>query len=128
MLKYPIPKEKRIHLIRLYYHLATLPGMPTHIIATASDSLQSLTRSRKKSSIEDLRLPWKPLFNILKQDLFLTRRQFEIRFVHTSFLLISYLMAITVKHRGIWDTLLIMSDASSTPLPSTRCYPPLFPC
>jgi len=78
MLKYPIPKEKRIHLIRLYYHLATLPGMPTHIIATVSDGLQVLTRSKKKVTIDDLRLPWKPLFNILKQDLFLSRRQFEI--------------------------------------------------
>lgn len=84
MLKYPIPTEKRVHLIRLYYHLATLPGMPTHLIATASDSIQSLTRSRKKLSIKDLRLPWKPLFNILKQDLFLTRRQFEIRLVLAS--------------------------------------------
>ena len=81
MLKYPIPKEKRIHLIQIYFHLATLPGMPTHIVATVSDGLQVLTRSKKKLTIEDLRLPWKPLFNILDNDLFLSRRQFEIRYV-----------------------------------------------
>ena len=81
MLKYPIPKEKRIHLIRVYFHLATLPGMLTHIVATASDGLQTLTRSKKKLTIDDLRLPWKPLFDILDNDLFLSRRQFEIRFV-----------------------------------------------
>jgi len=79
MLKYPIPKEKRIRLIRVYFHLATLPGMPTHIVATVSDGLHVLTRSKKKLTIEDLRLPWKPLFNILADDLFLSRRQFEIR-------------------------------------------------
>jgi proteasome activator subunit 4 len=81
MLKYPVPKEKRIHLIRVYFYLATLPGMPTHIVATVSDALQVLTRSKKKLTIEDLRLPWKPLFNILENDLFLSRRQFEIRCV-----------------------------------------------
>jgi len=81
MLKYPIPKEKRIRLIRIYFHLATLPGMPTHIVAAVSDGLHVLTRSKKKLTIEDLRLPWKPLFNILDDDLFLSRRQFEIRCV-----------------------------------------------
>jgi proteasome activator subunit 4 len=79
MLKYPIPKEKRIHLIRIYFHLATLPGMPTHIIATVTNALQLLARSKKKLSVDDLRLPWKPLFNVMTQDLFLSRRQFEIR-------------------------------------------------
>ena len=78
MLKYPIPKEKRIALIKVYYHICTTPGMPTHIVSTCSDNLQVLTRSKKKLSIEDLRLPWKPVYNILNKDLFLTRRQFEI--------------------------------------------------
>ena len=81
MLKYPILKEKRIHLIRIYFHLAILPGMPTHIVATVSDGLHVLTRSKKKLTIEDLRLPWKPIFDILDNDLFLSRRQFEIRYV-----------------------------------------------
>lgn len=81
MLKYPIPKEKRIHLIRVYFHLAILPGMPTHIVATVADGLHVLTRSKKKLTIEDLRLPWKPLFDVLDNDLFLSRRQFEIRCV-----------------------------------------------
>jgi proteasome activator subunit 4 len=85
MLKYPIPKERRIHLIRIYFHLATLPGMPTHIVATVSDGIHFLTRSKKKLTIEDLRLPWKPLFNILDNDLFLSRRQFEIRYVIPDF-------------------------------------------
>lgn len=81
MLKYPIPKEKRIALVKLYYHICTTPGMPSHIVSTCCDNLQVLTRSKKKISVEDLRLPWKPVYKILSKDLFLTRRQFEIRWV-----------------------------------------------
>ncbi|OBZ79723.1 Proteasome activator complex subunit 4 [Grifola frondosa] len=78
MLKYPIPKDKRIALAKLYFQICTTPGMPNHIVANCADSLQVLTRSKKKMSIEDMRLPWKPIFKILSKDLFLTRRQFEI--------------------------------------------------
>ena len=80
MLKYPIPKEKRIALAKIYFHVCTTPGMPTHIISACSDNLQTLTRSKKKLSIDDLRLPWKPIYNVLSKDLFLTRRQYEIRY------------------------------------------------
>lgn len=52
-----------------------------HIVSTCSDTFVALTRSKKKVSIEDLRLPWKPIYDILSKDLFLTRRQFEIRWV-----------------------------------------------
>ncbi|TFK57485.1 hypothetical protein OE88DRAFT_1651225 [Heliocybe sulcata] len=78
MLKYPMSKEKRVALARLYYHMSATPGMPTHVVATCVDGFRALTRSRKKVSIEDLRLPWKPVYKILSKDLYLTRRQFEI--------------------------------------------------
>lgn len=81
MLGYPIPKEKRKKLATLYYHICTTPGMPTHILATCSDNLHTLLQSKKKLNIDDLRLPWKPVYNILSKDLFLTRRQFEIQCV-----------------------------------------------
>ncbi|KAI0308000.1 hypothetical protein B0F90DRAFT_1813347 [Multifurca ochricompacta] len=77
-LKYPIPKEKRILLVDLYYSMCTTPGMPLHIVATCSDALEILTRSKNKLSIQDIRLPWSPVFDILRHDLFLTRRQFEV--------------------------------------------------
>ena len=80
-LRYPIPKEKRILLVKLYFHLCTTPGVPLHIIAACSDALDTLTRSRKKLSVQDLRLPWQPLLQALRSDLFLTRRQFEVRCV-----------------------------------------------
>jgi proteasome activator subunit 4 len=79
MLKYPIPKEKRIRLAKIYFHLATTPGQSSNVLAICADGFRELTRSKKKLSIEDMRLPWKPLYDILSQDLFLTRRQFEYR-------------------------------------------------
>ncbi|KAJ7666434.1 hypothetical protein B0H17DRAFT_1162542 [Mycena rosella] len=77
MLKYPIPKDTRIKLAKLYWYLSTTPGMPSHVMATCADGFKSLTESTKKISIKDLRLPWRPVYEILSQDLFLTRRQFE---------------------------------------------------
>lgn len=77
MLKYPFPKEKRIRLAKLYFHIATTPGMPTQVMAVCADGLSNLTRSKKKLNIDDMRLPWKPIYDILRKDLFLTRRQFE---------------------------------------------------
>ncbi|KAF8640852.1 hypothetical protein AX17_000500 [Amanita inopinata Kibby_2008] len=77
MLKYPIPKEKRIKLAKLYFHLSTTPGMPTQVMATCADGFKWLTRSKKKLSVDDMRLPWKPIYNLLSEDLFLKRREFE---------------------------------------------------
>ncbi|KAI0322289.1 hypothetical protein OF83DRAFT_1094493 [Amylostereum chailletii] len=77
-LRYPIPKEKRIQMVKLYFYLSVTPGMPLHVVATCADALDTLTRSKNKLSVDDLRLPWTPIMNILQQDLFLTRRQFEV--------------------------------------------------
>ncbi|KAI0034951.1 hypothetical protein K488DRAFT_76958 [Vararia minispora EC-137] len=77
-LRYPIPKETRILLVKLYFGVCTIPGMPLHVVATCCEQLGDLTRSHNKLSIQDLRLPWLPLFQMLRDDLFLTRRQFEV--------------------------------------------------
>jgi len=77
MLRYPIPKVKRIQLAKLYFHVATTPGMSITIVALCEDTLDTLIKSKKKLSIADMRLPWKPIYTILSEDLFLKRRQFE---------------------------------------------------
>ncbi|KAF8898398.1 hypothetical protein BD779DRAFT_1607219 [Infundibulicybe gibba] len=76
MLKYPIPRDRRIQLARIYFYVSVTPGVPTQIIATCADGFKGLTKS-KKITIKDMRLPWKPVYDILHADLFLTRRQFE---------------------------------------------------
>lgn len=79
MHKYPIPKDKRIALVHVYYELCVTPGMPAQIVAIAAEGLLVLTRSKKKLSIEDLRLPWKPIYDLLSKEVFLSRRKFEIK-------------------------------------------------
>lgn len=77
MLKYPIPKPKRIQLAKIYFHLCTQPGLSTQIVATCADAFKLLTKSKKRLSLNDLRLPWKPIYDILSADLMLPRRVFE---------------------------------------------------
>ncbi|KAF8649879.1 hypothetical protein AX16_005641 [Volvariella volvacea WC 439] len=76
-LRYPMPKDRRIKLAKIYYHLSSLPGMPTRLVATCSDTFKTLTKSKKKFTVKDMRLPWRPIYDILQEDLFLSRRQFE---------------------------------------------------
>ncbi|KAF7306649.1 Membrane protein [Mycena indigotica] len=77
MLKYELPKETRVRLAKIYWHLSVLPGAPTPVMAAAADGFKALTSSTKKISIKDMRLPWRPIFDILSKEMFLTRRQFE---------------------------------------------------
>ena len=81
ILKYPIPKDRLIALAKLYFQISLTPGLSTLIVATCADEFKELTKSKTKITIDDMRLPWKPIYDILSQDLFLSRRQFEYRFV-----------------------------------------------
>ncbi|RPD81724.1 hypothetical protein L226DRAFT_527984 [Lentinus tigrinus ALCF2SS1-7] len=114
MLKYPIPKEKRVAIIKIYFHVCTTPGMPNHVVAACSDGLQALCRSKKKLSVEDVRLPWMPIYKILSKDLFLTRRQFEIS--QTSW----YMGYIAENVRRFFHPAAI-DEMLSTFLPSMNC-------
>ncbi|KAJ7071321.1 hypothetical protein C8F01DRAFT_1216892 [Mycena amicta] len=76
-LKYELPKETRVKLAKIYWHLSVMPGMPTQVMAAAADGFKALTESTKKISIKDMRLPWRPIFDVLSKEMFLTRRQFE---------------------------------------------------
>jgi proteasome activator subunit 4 len=86
-LKYPIPKDRLVALAKLYFQISLTPGLSTLIVATCADEFKELTESKHKITIEDMRLPWKPIYDILSQDLFLSRRQFEYRFVSSVLML-----------------------------------------
>ncbi|KAF7319927.1 Membrane protein [Mycena kentingensis (nom. inval.)] len=77
LLKYEMPRETRVRLAKIYWHLSVMPGMPIPVMAAAADGFKALCGSEKKISIKDMRLPWKPIFDVLSQEMFLTRRQFE---------------------------------------------------
>ncbi|KAG8866672.1 hypothetical protein FRC20_007837 [Serendipita sp. 405] len=76
-LKYPLPRKKRIALAKLFYQICVVPGMPHDTVSACMDTFSMLTRSKKKLGIQDLRLPWRPVYDILSRDLFFKRRQFE---------------------------------------------------
>ncbi|KAJ7630634.1 hypothetical protein FB45DRAFT_1027837 [Roridomyces roridus] len=71
LLKYPIPKETRIKLAKIYWYMSTTPGMPGQIMATCADGFKSLTQSVKKLTIKDMRLPWRPVYEILSKAIIL---------------------------------------------------------
>ena len=104
--------------------MCTMPGMPLHIVATCSDALEILTRSKNKLSIQDIRLPWLPILDILRYDLFLTRRQFEVRFVWYPQLSTQTPTDVDfaqVKHPIIWEQSLAPFRGSSILRLLTRC-------
>jgi hypothetical protein len=128
MLKYPIPKEKRIKLARLYYELCATPGMPGYLLSTWADGVGVLIRSKKKLCIDDMRLPWKPIYELLKNDLFLSRRQFEIRydtvciFLRSDDLLRFSNSICEAKPRTTWGTLQKCPVDFITQQQSTKCW------
>lgn len=81
MLEYPFPKEKRIQLIVLYYHICTTPGMPTFIVQSCSSTIVNLLDT-KKLTIKDLRLPWRPVYDLIHNKLFMKSRQVTMRLVY----------------------------------------------
>ncbi|PWN54156.1 hypothetical protein IE53DRAFT_24314 [Violaceomyces palustris] len=74
-LKYPIERRTRARLARLYYELAVLPGMDTRLIELAANMCMTLIESKKRITIKDLILPWRPLYNILEKELFPKQRR-----------------------------------------------------
>ena len=74
-LKYPIVRQTRARLARLYYELAVLPGLSTRCVELAANMCITLIESKKKCNIKDLVLPWRPLYTILEKELFPKRRR-----------------------------------------------------
>ena len=69
MLKYPISKEKRIKIIKVYFHACTTAAMPLFVVYFCSETLRILFQTRPLLCVEDLRLPWKPVYDLLIADM-----------------------------------------------------------
>jgi len=95
-MKYPMKRERRVALLKLYFELAgeftvyftsgfgrradfsgsgfgsnqVSPGMEARIVETCSSMVMSLTEKTKYVSRKDITLPWRPIFDILKAELF----------------------------------------------------------
>lgn len=65
----------RAKLAKLFYELAVLPGMDPRIIETASSTCMTLLANKKRLDINDLQLPWEPLYHVLEMELFPKKRK-----------------------------------------------------
>ncbi|WOO84927.1 Autophagy-related protein 22 [Vanrija pseudolonga] len=66
---YPMKKEIRIRLIFLFYEIIFIPGMGTSFVEDRANDLIAFLSDRTLS-IHDLRIPWRPLYDALYNELF----------------------------------------------------------
>lgn len=74
-LQYPIMRSTRASLASLYYHVVLVPGLDARLVELAAQMAISLLQPRRKISIRDVQLPWKPLYDMLNRQLFPKARQ-----------------------------------------------------
>lgn len=65
----------RAKLAKLFYELAVLSGMDPRIIETAASTCMTLLANKKRLDINDLQLPWAPLYHVLELELFPKKRK-----------------------------------------------------
>ncbi|KAM0792923.1 hypothetical protein ACM66B_002682 [Microbotryomycetes sp. NB124-2] len=85
-LKYPMRREVRARLVRLYFELAVLPGMDARLVEVATNQAVALLEPIKRIDITDLQLPWRKLFSILNKELFPKVRKTGMTNVSTTLL------------------------------------------
>ncbi|KAK4048054.1 Proteasome activator BLM10 [Microbotryomycetes sp. JL221] len=69
-LKYPMRRDIRARLARLYFETAVLPGMDARLVDIATNQATALLEPLKRIDITDLQLPWRRLYAILEKELF----------------------------------------------------------
>ncbi|GAA5990546.1 hypothetical protein JCM10908_003124 [Rhodotorula pacifica] len=74
-LKYPMKRELRARLARLYFELSVLPGMDARLVDIAVNQAITLLEPKKRIDISDLQLPWRPLYALLEKELFPKQRK-----------------------------------------------------
>lgn len=65
----------RAKLARLYFELAVLQGMDPRLIEVAANTCMTLLANKKRIDINDLQLPWEPLYTVLERELFPKKRK-----------------------------------------------------
>ncbi|GAA5990324.1 hypothetical protein JCM11641_006250, partial [Rhodosporidiobolus odoratus] len=85
-LKYPMRRDLRARLARLYFEISVLPGMDARLIDIAVNQAIALLEPKKRIDISDLQLPWRPLYDLLKKELFPKQRKTGLTNVATTLL------------------------------------------
>ncbi|KAG8925927.1 hypothetical protein FRC02_009341, partial [Tulasnella sp. 418] len=77
-MKYPLARPMRAKLARLYYELVLVPALEPryiHAFATGLDRLLSTKPGMKRRlELEELTLPWQPLWNAMKKEVWCSKR------------------------------------------------------
>nr|ODN78210.1 proteasome activator subunit 4 [Cryptococcus depauperatus CBS 7841] len=66
---YPMKRQIKIKLIFLYYEIIFIPGISSSLIEDVANQFITLVSDRSLT-IYDLRIPWRPLFDALYEELF----------------------------------------------------------
>ncbi|KAK3820952.1 MAG: hypothetical protein J3R72DRAFT_28458 [Linnemannia gamsii] len=74
-LKYALPKQTRVSLIKVFWELTTAPGMDATMVEFFALTCRRLVKKKELIGREDLILPWRPLYDILERTLFPKNRQ-----------------------------------------------------
>ena len=69
-LKYPMPTHTRASLARLYYNIVLMPGCHPRVMDLCAGQAITLLAPQRLITQKDLTLPWKPLFDLLLEQLF----------------------------------------------------------
>ncbi|GAA5854935.1 hypothetical protein JCM8547_004128 [Rhodosporidiobolus lusitaniae] len=85
-LKYPMRRDLRARLARLYFEIAVLPGMDARLVDIAVNQAINLLEPKKRIDISDLQLPWRPLYDLLEKELFPKQRKTGLTNVATNLL------------------------------------------
>ncbi|EMD41612.1 hypothetical protein CERSUDRAFT_110183 [Gelatoporia subvermispora B] len=78
LMRYPMAKSTRAKLVRLYYEMCLIPGMEPRVIRSWADMLSRLCANKsdniRKLEPSDLQLDWRPLWRVLKRELWPKKR------------------------------------------------------
>ncbi|BGP22448.1 Proteasome activator BLM10 [Rhodotorula toruloides] len=85
-LKYPMKRDLRAKLAKMYFELSLLPGMDARLVDLAVNMAISLLEPKKRIDISDLQLPWRQLYSVLEKELFPKQRKTGVTNVSTTLL------------------------------------------
>ncbi|GAA6033408.1 hypothetical protein JCM8097_006736 [Rhodosporidiobolus ruineniae] len=74
-LKYPMRRDLRARLARLYFEISVLPGLDARLVDIAVNQAITLLEPKKRIDISDIQLPWRPLYDLLEKELFPKQRK-----------------------------------------------------
>lgn len=86
-LRYPIKKEIRARLLTYYYEVSLIPGLPLYIVSDTITMFSQLASNKSGTQqiryvdAKDLQLDWKPLWRVLRKEIWPWKRLSDLSYV-----------------------------------------------